>query len=315
MEELFEKLQRKEEALARFEEERRRGARAAATGDLAAADADSDPSAAAAAAPQHETPKQRRERLEAERAEERHAALERRLQEAGERRERMLEAIRAAAAPGAPGGAAQSGSHRCETRGVVTSMATLAVVPRTCAPEASTRDRRDCVHACRVSPAKVDRERACSYHGSVSVAQESWAHRVLKSRGADATSGGGVTATSSSGAAASAGGPAPAATAAAAPAPARSAAQVYSSMMKTLRSKAAKLRRRLLEEAPLEDVDGGPLGGGLEGGGVALARGVPQELVDSGECLAQVCPGGRFTVAIACFARSWKNRARHTACI
>lgn len=110
MEELFEKLQRKEEALARFEEERRRGARAA-VGDAAAGDAEA--AAADAAMPQHETPKQRRERLEAERAEERHAALERRLQEAAERRERMLAAIRAAAAaPGAPGAAAQPGSCR-----------------------------------------------------------------------------------------------------------------------------------------------------------------------------------------------------------
>lgn len=153
------------------------------------------------------------------------------------------------------------------------------------------------LHACRASPTKVDRARASSCHGSVSVTQESWAHRVLKSRGAEATSS--AAATSSSGAAAGAGAPAPAATAAAA-APARSAAQVYSSMMKTLRSKAAKLRRRLLEEAPLEDVDGGPLGGGLEGGGVAVARGVPPELVDSGECLAQVCPGFGCTVAQSC---------------
>ena len=131
MEELFEKLQRKEEALSRFEEERRRGARAAAaTGDAAATDAASDPCVAAAAAPQHETPKQRRERLEAERAEERHAALERRLQEAGERRERMLEAIRAAAAPGVPGGAAQSGSYRCD-RHLSRDTSCAAVLPQT----------------------------------------------------------------------------------------------------------------------------------------------------------------------------------------
>lgn len=57
--------------------------------------------------------------------------------------------------------------------------------------------------------------------------------------------------------------------------------------MKTLRSKAAKLRRRLLEEVPLEDVDGGPLGGGMDGWSVAGSRGIPDELIESGEALAQ----------------------------
>eukprot|EP00892_Ulva_mutabilis_P010864 jgi/Ulvmu1/814/UM010_0188.1 len=249
MEELFEKLQRKEEALARFEEERRRGVRAA--GDTASGDPEVDAADAAVQA-QHETPKQRRERLEAERAEERHAALERRLQEAAERRERMLAAIRAAAAaPGAPGGAAQPGSSR-------------------------------------ESPTKPEKPQALSSHGAASVAQEGWAHRVLKSRGVDPSDSIGTAAAPANVGQAPKGASGPAAQAAPAAAlPARSAGQVYSSMMKTLRSKAAKLRRRLLEEVALEAVDGGPLGGDASAGDVAAARGVPQDLVDAGESLAQ----------------------------
>jgi hypothetical protein len=76
MEELFERLQRKEEAMAKFEHDRRRGARAAE---------DTAPV---------ESAKDRRERQEAQRAATRNAALQRRLQEAEQRRLRSLGSIR-----------------------------------------------------------------------------------------------------------------------------------------------------------------------------------------------------------------------------
>lgn len=145
----------------------------------------------------------------------------------------------------------------------------------------------------RASPTKIERAQVSSCHGGTSVAQENWAHRVLKSRGVDPTDGGSAVVPPTAGGVlvngVSAGGaPNGAGAGATSATQARSAGQVYSSMMKTLRAKAAKLRRRLLEEVALEDVDGGPLGGSMVGASVAAARGVPQDLQDGGESLAQV---------------------------
>lgn len=141
---------------------------------------------------ERETPKQRRERLEVERAHERHAALERRLQEAAERRSQMLYATRTAAtvvvaAPSPP---------------VATSS---SPVPS----DTSLKPRKEATPA-EDQPVVPSAARASHKQ------QESWASRVLRSRGEQGN---------------------------------EHAKSSYSQILKGLRTKASKLRKRLSVEA------------------------------------------------------------------
>lgn len=143
-----------------------------------------------------ETPKQRRERLEVERAHERHAALERRLQEASERRAQMLYATRTAA----------------------TLVATVPSPPVATSSSPFPQDGDDTNDEGRehsqAGVATTPGVSACTSH----VGRETWAGRVLRSRGVKGSEH------------------------------ARSSA-LYSHILKSLRTKASKLRKRLAVEA------------------------------------------------------------------
>jgi hypothetical protein len=157
-----------------------------------------------------ETPKQRRERLEVERANERHAALERRLQEAAERRTQLLHATRTAA--------------------TLTLATRVAAEPE---PPVSTAFNDSSSNTTNIA-GKYSENGQTRPQGAASAAgasgnprtshvqRETWAGRVLRSRGVQFSEH------------------------------AKSSA-LYNQILKGLRTKASKLRKRLVVETCIDD--------------------------------------------------------------